>query len=42
MENQDQIISIIDKNVNQIEQLLVQKVKIWTEYVFFLSYGGWE
>jgi hypothetical protein len=35
MENQDQIISIIDKNVNQIEQLLVQKVKIWTEYVLF-------
>jgi hypothetical protein len=35
MESKEQIINIIDNNVNQIEQLLSQKISIWKEYVLF-------
>lgn len=35
MSKNEQIIQIIDSNVNQIEQLINEKIQIWIEYVLF-------
>jgi hypothetical protein len=35
MESKEQIINIIDKNANQIEQLIDEKANIWFKYVLF-------
>ena len=35
MENREEVINFIDKNVNQIEELIDQKIILWTHYVLF-------
>ncbi|MCL7747616.1 CBO0543 family protein [Halalkalibacter alkaliphilus] len=38
MTNKEEVITLIDENSNQIEQLLNQKIDIWLEHVLFTGF----